>query len=46
MEKQNGYTPISEDTKCIGDCFECPYLLRFDICRYEVSWTLNREEWV
>jgi len=46
MEKQNGYTPTPEDIQCIGDRMECPYFLRFDICGYEVSWTLNREECV
>jgi len=46
MKKQDGYTPISEDTKCSGDCFVCPYFLGFDICGYEVSSTLNKEECV
>jgi len=46
MKKQDGYTPIPEDTKCSGDCFECPYFLRLDICGYEVSSTLSREECV
>jgi hypothetical protein len=46
MKKQDGYTPIPEDTKCSGDYFECPYFLRFNICGYEVSSTLNREVYV
>ena len=46
MEKQNGYTSISEDIKCSLDCWECPYFLRFDICGYEISWSLNKEECV
>jgi len=46
MEKKNGYNTISEDTICSGDCFECPYFLRFDICGYEVSYNMNREECV
>ena len=46
MEKKNGYNPISEDIQCSDDCFECPYFLRLDICGYEVSSTLSREEYV
>jgi len=46
MEMKNGYTPISVDIQCSGDCLECPYFFRFDICGYEDSATLNREEYV
>ena len=46
MKKQDGYNQIPEDTKCSGDCLECPFFLRFDICGYEVSTTLIKEECV
>jgi len=33
MKKQDGYTPIPEDTKCSGDCFECPYFFKIGYLR-------------
>ena len=31
-------TPIDpQDAPCIGDCIDCPYFLRFDICAPEYS---------
>jgi hypothetical protein len=30
-----------EEIICHGDCLDCPYFDRTDICGYEVPWTLN-----
>jgi hypothetical protein len=31
------YNKEADDTPCNGDCLECPYLFRFDICSPEYS---------
>jgi len=46
MNKPYAYEPRTEEVQCIHNCLECPYFLRLDICGYEVSSTLNREECV
>jgi len=35
---EHGYTPLTKEPICIGDCWECDYFwIPNDFCRYEGS---------
>jgi len=44
MSKPFAFELRTKEVHCINNCLECPYFLRLDICGYESSSALNREE--